>query len=54
MLRKIAEAFKAGSKYTENEVNEMIHNFHEDHCTIRREMVACGIMARENEIYWRI
>ena len=54
VLRKIAEAFKAGSKYTENEVNEMIHNFHEDHCTIRREMVACGIMARENDVYWRI
>lgn len=54
VLRKIAQAFKAGQKYTENEVNEVIHRFHEDHCTIRREMVACGIMARENEMYWLI
>ena len=54
VLRKIAEAFKVGCKYTENEVNEIIHRFHDDHCTIRREMIACGIMARENEIYWRI
>ena len=54
VLRKIAQEFKSGCKYTENEVNEIIHNFHEDHCTIRREMVACGIMARENEIYWLI
>ena len=52
VLCKIAEEFDAGCKYTENEVNEIIHKFHEDHCTIRREMVACGIMARENEIYW--
>ena len=52
VLRKIAQEFKVGQKYTENEVNGIIHNFHEDHCTIRREMVACGIMARENEVYW--
>lgn len=54
ILRKIAEEFQSGRKYTENEVNEIIHRFHDDHCTIRREMIACGIMARENEIYWRI
>jgi len=54
VLRKIAQEFKVGQTYTENEVNEIIHSFHEDHCTIRREMVACGIMARENEIYWLI
>lgn len=54
VLRKIAQEFKVGQKYTENEVNEIIHSFHEDHCTIRREMVACGIMTRENEIYWLI
>ena len=52
VLRKIAQEFKVGQTYTENEVNEIIHSFHEDHCTIRREMVACDIMTRENEIYW--
>lgn len=54
VLRKIAQEFNSGQKYTENEVNEVIHRFHEDHCTIRREMVACGIMTRENEMYWLI
>lgn len=53
VLFEIAKQFETGKKYTENEVNEIIHNFHEDHCTIRREMVACGIMMRENAIYWR-
>ena len=52
VLAEIAKSFEAGRHYNENEVNEIIHRFHDDHCTIRREMIACGIMARENEIYW--
>ena len=52
VLAEIAKSFEAGRHYSENEVNEIIHRFHDDHCTIRREMIACGIMARENEIYW--
>jgi hypothetical protein len=52
VLWEIAKEFKSGEKYAEKEVNEVIHKFHEDHCTIRREMIACGIMAREKEIYW--
>ncbi|MBQ7336203.1 MAG: DUF2087 domain-containing protein [Clostridia bacterium] len=54
VLAEIAKQFKIGQKYGETEVNEIIHQFHEDHCTIRREMIACGIMAREKEIYWLI
>lgn len=52
VLAEIAKSFEAGRNYSENEVNEIIHRFHDDHCTIRREMIACGIMDRENEIYW--
>ena len=52
VLAEIAKSFEAGPHYSENEVNEIIHRFHDDHCTIRREMIACGIMARENEMYW--
>ena len=52
VLAEIAKSFDAGRHYSENEVNEIIHRFHDDHCTIRREMIACGIMIRENEIYW--
>lgn len=54
VLIEIAKQFESGRKYDEKEVNEIIHKFHEDHCTIRREMIACGIMAREKEIYWLI
>ncbi|MBQ7357918.1 MAG: DUF2087 domain-containing protein [Clostridia bacterium] len=49
VIAEIAKSFDGDRTYDEKEVNEIIHNFHEDHCTIRREMIACGIMAREKE-----
>ena len=54
VLAEIAKSFEKGKKYDEKEVNEIIHAFHDDHCTVRREMIACGIMAREKETYWLI
>ena len=54
VLAEIARDFSPHRKYDEKEVNEMIHRYHEDHCLIRREMIACGIMAREKESYWLI
>ncbi len=54
VLFEIAKRFERVRKYDEKEVNAIIHEFHEDHCTIRREMIACGIMAREKETYWLI
>jgi hypothetical protein len=51
VLAEIARSFEKGRDYDEKEVNEIIHLFHEDHCTIRREMIACGIMERERETY---
>ena len=47
VLTEIARSFVPDRKYDEKEVNDIIHRFHEDHCTIRREMIACGIMARD-------
>jgi len=52
VLKEIAKQFEPGRKYEETEVNEIIHRFHDDHCTIRREMIACGIMARKDSLYW--
>ena len=51
VLREIAKSFDPEKVYSENEVNDIIHTFHEDHCLIRREMIALGIMERENERY---
>ncbi len=54
VLAEIARSFAPDRRYDEKEVNDIIHRFHEDHCTIRREMIACGIMAREKESYWLV
>ena len=54
VLQEIAKEFEEGRSYDEREVNEIIHKFHEDHCTIRREMIACGLMERERETYWLV
>lgn len=54
VLERIAESFEHGRNYTENEVNEIIRGFHEDFCTIRRELVGFGMMERENGIYRRL
>ena len=54
VLFEILKQFETDREYGEKEVNEIIHRFHEDHCTIRREMIACGIMARQKETYWLV
>lgn len=51
VLAEIAKSFSVGRDYDEKEVNEAIHRFHEDHCTVRREMIACGLMVRDRDVY---
>ena len=51
VLGKIAEAFAADRSYTEPEINEILTRYHEDYCTLRREMIACGFLKREHETY---
>ena len=50
-LEEIARSFAAGQVYDEQEVNEIILRFHEDYCTIRREMICEGIMTRSGGQY---
>ena len=52
ILEEIAKAFEAGRVYTEREVNIIIADFHDDFCTLRRDMIGEGLMARENGSYW--
>ncbi|MBE6713773.1 MAG: metalloregulator ArsR/SmtB family transcription factor [Ruminococcaceae bacterium] len=53
VLFEIAKDFSMGRDYSENEVNEIIHRYHEDHCTIRREMIAFGQLKRVGNVYSR-
>lgn len=51
ILEEIAKSFEPGRDYTEREVNIIIADFHDDFCTIRRDMIGEKIMERENGIY---
>ena len=51
ILERIAESFEAGREYTEREVNIIIADFHDDFCTIRRDMIAEKLLSREAGIY---
>ena len=54
ILEEIAKSFEPGRIYTEPEVNEIIERFHDDFCTIRRDMIGEKIMARDNGNYWLV
>lgn len=52
VLEEIARHFESDRVYTEKEVNLIIADFHDDFCTLRREMIAEGIMERDKGMYW--
>lgn len=54
ILQEMLGRFERGRKYTEKEVKLIIADFHDDFCTLRRDMIAEKLMARENGVYWRI
>ncbi len=54
VLAEILNQFEFRREYEEKEVNEIILRYHEDFCTIRREMIAFGMMTRHHEIYKRV
>lgn len=54
ILEVIAEQFAFDRIYTEREVNLIIADFHDDFCTLRRDMIAEKLLDRENGTYWRV
>ena len=54
VLSEILRQFDTDREYTEKEVNEIILRYHEDYCTIRREVIAFGMMTRHHETYKRV
>lgn len=52
VLEEIAKAFEAGRIYSEREVNIAIADYHDDFCTIRRDMISEGLMERDERGYW--
>ena len=54
ILEVIAEQFDFDRTYTEREVNLIIADFHDDFCTIRRDMIAEKLLERENGTYRKV
>ena len=54
VLEEIARSFEPGRIYTEREVNIIIADFHDDFCTIRRDMIAEKLLDRDRSGYWRV
>lgn len=53
VLEEIVKAFETGRSYTEREVNIILADFHDDFCTLRRDMIGEGLMTRNQQIYQR-
>lgn len=53
-LEEMAKSFEVGKTYEEHEVNEILLAFHEDYCTIRRDMIAEKIVERNGTTYTRV
>jgi biotin operon repressor len=53
VLHWLADQFDYGTRYPEKEVNAIINRHHEDHATLRRELIGYDLLRREKGIYWR-
>jgi len=52
ILAKFVEKnFETGKIYSEKEVDDIIHRFYSDHCTVRRYFVDYGMMSRDKGQY---
>ena len=53
ILEYIVTSFAPGRPYPEPEVNELLHAYHPDHATLRRQLVDAGLLTRTNSTYTR-
>lgn len=53
-LEEIAKELELGRPYPERELNQVLLRFHQDYCTLRRDMISEGILHREEGLYTRL
>ena len=53
-LEELARVLEPGRVYPEPELNEVLLRFHEDYCTLRRDMISEGLLKREGTLYQRV
>jgi len=54
IVRQVANAFEFHRRYPEKQVNDILSQYNEDFATLRRELIGCKLMKRENGVYWRV
>lgn len=54
IFEEIVKSFEPGRCYTEREVNIILADFHDDFCTLRRDMIGERLLARDHQVYWRV
>jgi len=54
ILDELVRELESGRRYAEQEINQILLRYHDDFCTLRREMIAEKLLDRENGEYWRI
>ncbi len=54
ILEHLVQEFEPGRQYTEQEVNYILLDFHEDVASLRRFLIETKLMQRERGIYWRV
>jgi len=52
ILNEFLKLFNDGLKYKEKEINELIKQYYDDYCTIRRLLIEEKFLTREKQIYW--
>ena len=53
-LEEMVRVLAPGRVYTEPELNEVLLRFHEDYCTLRRDMISEGLLTRDGGLYTRV
>jgi biotin operon repressor len=54
ILEQLVQSFEYDVEYPEKEVNLKLAEYHDDFCTLRRELIVERLMERKNNIYWRL
>lgn len=53
VLQALAQQFEPQRIYPEGEVNAILARYHDDVCTLRRDLVGEGLLERNAQGYWR-
>ena len=54
VLQALAQQFEPQRIYPEGEVNSILARYHDDVCTLRRDLVGEGLLERDAQGYWRV